>query len=151
MKVKSDFVTNSSSTAYLVFVPDNFDIEKFIGILDGFGDEIEEYICSYKEDYESVVTTEDIQEYKKQFIEGFNKHIKNDEFIYYENSRWFQPARFILSELDLIVYEIDNIGSGSMQDEIVLLSNEKISGKLNSIKSGGWGIRHGGWGHESKE
>jgi len=33
MKLKSDFVTNSSSTSYIVYIPDRFDIEKCLNVL----------------------------------------------------------------------------------------------------------------------
>ena len=52
LKLKSDFVTNSSSTSYLTYIPDDFKVEKFRELIKNMSTEsIEDNLEEYEYDY----------------------------------------------------------------------------------------------------
>lgn len=147
MKVKSDFITNSSSSNYLVFIPDNFDIEKFIHLITD--EDVKDYIdinagddeTEYKEKYKTKEgILDDIRKEIKYLIDG--GEIFQSYVIYFLMTS-------LLKELDLVISDYEGnqmTDGGSMINLNTQLRRENIS----KIISGGWGLKHGGWGHESK-
>lgn len=143
MKIKQDFITNSSSTSYLVYIPDNFDIRKFKDMIKvNFQDDVTEY-CDNIPD---KPITED--EFFQFFFNEFNNLIKQGDLYQYDNSQLFYLASNIIDELELVLSdEPTGSDAGLIQNVNVKIIKEKI----NTIKSGGWGLKYGGWGHESKD
>ena len=141
MKIKSDFVTNSSSTSYLVCLPDNFDITKFLHIIDPENSWwFEEYLDASEE-----VKKEIMEKLKERLIKLNEKLLKHTN-IYEYDSEYDAYHVFIklLEELDLIIDSWDTSSDNGM---ICGVDLEKVE----RIKNGGWGIKHGGWGVKSGE
>jgi len=97
MKIKLDFITNSSSTAYVVMIPPNF--KEIVSI-----DVLEEW-----EDYFSGLPNEAIKEVNKNI-----KKLKNGEQIYYGNCKGFYTIVYYLKSQGVLLRQIDMDGnSGS--------------------------------------
>ena len=87
-------------------------------------------------------------DFQNGFIKMFDKLIDDGLVQQYDNL-YFDLTRYFLDELELKIDEADNSES---QDGIIWnINSKKIKEKVNPIKSGGWGLTQGGWGHESKE
>jgi hypothetical protein len=137
MKRKLDFVTNSSSTSYLVFMPDNFEIRKFKDMI----------LTRCEADLRDYCDGLPLEEGLEKFFKEFDDFINSGDFYQYEHDFSFYLMSSILNELELIITE-ESTGSddGSIQN----LNVKVIRDKIETIKSGGWGLKYGGWGHESK-
>ncbi len=102
MKVKSDFVTNSSSTAYIVFIPNNFYASDEI---------LDEAQTMCKEDYDDYILTDE-QLYKDipDLIEG----LKTGEVLsYYDYDGWGWVILIqILTNLNFIISDVCIDGEG---------------------------------------
>jgi len=139
MKIKQDFVTNSSSTCYLTFLPPDFDITKFYGMI--------ENCHSYQHYRDDGMSDEDI----KHLIKIAFKTIMDEGTIHdMDESDAVNLLGDILGELDLIVPG-DTGYVGSDSGYVFNLNNKKTREAISTIKSGGWGLKFGGWGHEIKD
>ena len=125
MKIKSDFVTNSSSTSYIVCIPEKFDIDMFISLLSDM-DEIDNKELFYNK--------------IKDVVKELKDYGTLDQ---YENELEFYRLSDLLSELELDVLSYD---SPSDCGVIININCQKFRNKSDIIQSGGWGIKHGGWG-----
>lgn len=142
MKIKSDFVTNSSSTNYLVFIPDNFDITKFYHLIDNY--DIEHIISEGRFCMNPISTKEELLKIIKQDFEtlmllGCLGQGRETYSIIYD----------IIEKLDLEVGDY-SAGSGNGGSSLINVNAPETKKAIRVISSGGWGITHGGWGHESK-
>ena len=134
MKIKLDFITNSSSTSYIVYVPKDFNIEKFLHLA-------RDYDESQIEAYDTTK-----EKLKQSSIKLMNELLKNGCIDEYENVLEFTIIIQVLRKLDLIIVDMDTSSSG---DGLVFdVNNEKYIEKIKTIKSGGWGVLHGGWGQK---
>ena len=145
MKVKADFITNSSSTNYLTFIPTDFDVEKFLPILkdlDSYKDLLE-----WGENDDDIDADKDVIE--RKIKRNFKQLIKSGTIEEYEDDTMFIVAE-MLENLDLIVP--GDVGYGGAGSGIIFnLNNEHSNKTISVIKAGGWGVKYGGWGHEIKE
>lgn len=141
MKIKSDFVTNSSSTSYLVFIPDNFDYEIVNRVIDASH--------TIQKDIEELNewTERKGKDCKKEIEDAF-KDLVNGKSVYHYDCDSFYTIHEILHELGLVV-SVKEL-SGSQDGHIINLNSKDIKSKLETIRSGGWGLKYGGWGHETK-
>ena len=96
MKVKFSFVTNSSSTAYIVFIPDNFKASRK-DIMDIYSEELEGYYDELNEDDIVKEINEKIEDLK------FGETIwEYDEYMAYAIIRGLCSYHdFILTSLDV--------------------------------------------------
>jgi len=113
MKIKTDFVTNSSSTAYVFFLPSNYIIKE-----EDLQKCAEEWFDEYVDD-----DTETIEDYKKKIVEGVET-LKAQHYLYHEES--YQVYTPILEILDKGGYELISIDVDSSSGQIHIVDTEKI-------------------------
>ena len=131
MKIKSDLVTNSSSTAYVVFIPENFEITD---------EEIKNVIIeSYEEDFDP----NDFESVKKSLLNEL-KDLKNGHDVFYDEwdkYNMFEPLSRIFEDKNLVIAVIDVpsesgsiVGVTSSKISEILLDNIETKNLLNIKK-----------------
>lgn len=101
MKIRRGFVSNSSSSSYVVFIPDKFDIEKI---------EINE------ENLDEYETT------KEKVIQAYNRLINEGEV-------WAEESGYgAVDVLEIILKDfiVGQYSSGPESEKIVMVDKEKI-------------------------
>jgi hypothetical protein len=117
MKVRNGFVSNSSSSSFVIVLPDNFDTEKLdyskaLGKLDVdfFGEDIGD------------LSDKDIIERLKLAVKNF---ISSGFFCEAEDRDFIEILREFFSD-----YEIASFDTGPDQGEIIIANNKKIKSIL---------------------
>jgi len=144
MKLKQDFITNSSSASYLTFIPDGFDVDKFIKLIPEY--KIEELLDT--ENYYGNEQYKDKQSLLDAVKKGFDSLINTGTVSYWDDEV-FWIIQDILEKLDLIIDEPET-GGGDGSGAIININGADNKSKLKTILEGGWGLKHGGWGIETK-
>jgi len=142
MKFRASEVTNSSSTSFMVFIPEKLEIQKFLHLIPE----------QSKKDYKEWITNEDpeAESLEDMVVSQFGL-IASDVMTYCEDgveyiAYW--AVLDILEELELVIRKWDSsMGCGA----IFNISNKEIQDKIDQIVDGQWGIRHGGWGSKDGE
>jgi hypothetical protein len=138
---------------YLVYIPKNFDISKFVHLIpENF---IEHTLGNTNENLhlnDRLVTTK--EEYIESFIKSFH-YLLLEEIIDSYNYYHYSVLSIVLKELDLVLLEDFTTNNGQPEEEttsiMINISGSIIKNKIDIIKMGGWGLKHGGWGHESED
>jgi hypothetical protein len=123
MKIKTDFVTNSSSTAYIVVIPNNFKLLESVAPI--------EKTDSYKEAFEYQCHSDE-----KFMLDSVNETIetlKEGYQVYIGNVYAFYVARDYLRSKGAIIKDIDMIGN-SVEDIMEPITLEDIHKALNRIQ-----------------
>lgn len=137
MKVKMGFVTNSSSTSYLVFIPDKFELTKFVHLID---DDFKEMFLEGEDEHDPEMTYD-------SYIQGiFDKLKKNGMIGECDQRLAYYGLIEILRNLELVVHSWDD---GPDAGRIIDLNSIKMIKDVKRIAGGGWGVKHGGWGSMS--
>ncbi|MCK5643328.1 MAG: hypothetical protein KAJ19_21140 [Gammaproteobacteria bacterium] len=103
MKVKLDFITNSSSTAYLVYMPKNFNLSAYLPKLIKsceYGDDLFEYY-------------EDKEENEPEMLERITKNIsklQHGEELWHDDTICYNSTQHLVVQADLIVAAVDISG-----------------------------------------
>lgn len=138
MRIKNDFVTNSSSTAYVVFIPDNFQLdpeeaEKLFYI---------EYVEDYEnEEYERKALKEELPELIEELKEGKDLWCYGtegtDPNLYYTIIHICEKNGFILSSSEM-GGEGNNTIFGVDQNKIenILMAHMNIDKVLEQVSKG---------------
>ena len=121
MKVKNDFVTNSSSTSYIVAIPDNFDPEKY------FDKFIECTLDATGESLEFINESIDKKTFCNTLINlSLGTNIWQDNF--YETFRGFYE---FFERLGFVIAEIN---SGPDDGTITSVSQTKLKEIVNKLE-----------------
>lgn len=131
MKIKSDFITNSSSSSYLVYIPDGVDIHDHLNLSETM------------RHFEKRESSEDLAKIKIEIKDAFYDLVNYGTTDFYEYQNGCYVVQEILDELDLSIHEWDGPPDAG---QIINLAHKPFIDHLNMIRKGGWGIKYGGWG-----
>ena len=105
MKIKLDFITNSSSTAYIVMIPDNFNTAKSLAKISNEN--------SYQDDLYEYCNDD-----KAKFIEQISENMSNllnGEDLWGYDTPCFNTTQEMLEKEDFIIAMIDVSSDGGGQ------------------------------------
>jgi hypothetical protein len=106
MKIKADFVTNSSSTAFIVFIPPNYKIP------DHELQKIAEDAYNDDDWGDQFKTTED---FKKRILEDFEDFIENGMMWLEDTTSYYWLSEFLNKEFGIISFDVDS-SNGQMHN-----------------------------------
>jgi hypothetical protein len=139
MKIKSDFVTNSSSTSYVVFIPDRFYVDDGEA-LEYFKAEIEMY-------YDADDSEIPIEERLEKDIPDFIESLKEGENLWREGDLNYaiwdvllgicEKHNFILTHMD-VSCEGNNVIYGVREEVIenILINSMDLMSMFKNLKGG---------------
>lgn len=138
MKIKNSFVTNSSSTGYIVSIPDRFNIKECVEYLDA------------NHLFQNLDNLEDVDEEKDRFINyiiSLFETLRDDDVIgtydcdngcenvaYYEIINIIQDNKLIICEVDLGPDEgyIENLNRKTLEDKLNQIEKQKFPYENNN-------------------
>jgi len=134
MKLKNDFVTNSSSTCYLIYLPDNFNIEEVLSFKERFNIFSPEYRNHINDIEEHHLNGEKFTH--EIFIKEFNEQLIKCSVCYCDENIWFYLFRDYLENLEnenfpLLIKEISL--SRNDVDVIININSKNINKKIRKI------------------
>lgn len=132
MKIKADFVTNSSSTSYIIGIPRNFNPVEYVKMAKDLHEVIDRYMISdYFSDTKGEGTEQDaIDYYIKCFIEAFNVEDVTviDE---YEHPDKYLMAREFGQHLGFVISSNE---VGSEQGSCTMIPEEVFQNLMTKVK-----------------
>ena len=117
MKIKTDFVTNSSSISYICVVPRSFNIREVLDMTT---------INKYDENGGEELTYEELEKIISEF-----ESVRNGNELYRENSyRSYDILNEIVEEKDFIISSVDG---GPDENKLIFLDPDLLKEKLIKI------------------
>ncbi len=130
MKIKSDFVTNSSSTSYIIYLPENFDV------LNAIKEKKPELLDRLSSEKNKLFLNDVIEKAKKDsevLMDSYDWVASNPLYTGKDCYEVFDVFHMIISELGLIV---DGIDTGPDDIQIYInVGSSKAKEKIKKIKS----------------
>lgn len=124
MKLKSDFVTNSSSTAYVCCIPKNFIPE------DDLISSILEHCCNIDEEFFNY-SKNNFEDFKNKLISNINKLKQHGvDIISQDNYDEFFVLKDLLEERGYIVLSVYPFQGGSCADSIFSMSLDNLTNTI---------------------
>jgi hypothetical protein len=134
MKIRSGFVSNSSSTSYVIVVPEDFDVDSLVY---SHLDELKEmYRQSHRKEFPPYKAGQPKPkvfipfDYIDKFIQKFKKHLKAGGIHYEEGWELYYAVAKMMKE-----YVVSDIETGPDAGIIEFMSEKKLKEKLAKIKN----------------
>jgi hypothetical protein len=130
MKLKRDFVTNSSSTSYVIAIPKGFDIENHLKIIEKMGlrldfiDDIED-LCSYCHTSPEELAPMALKELRKVFTIKDSCEISSGDS--YIDRALFRCIIDFAKSLNLVFSQLTVFGGGDASDIGLIVTEEYIN------------------------
>jgi hypothetical protein len=131
MKIKGDFITNSSSTSLIVYIPETFDIVEHLSKMSIFEyfDEYRNYCNNCNEDDDDKI----LDGYKQEIISTF-EDLKNG-YLVVEDDSMYEAYKEIVDIILCNNFCIEKIVDSDMRGKILNINSVKYRDKINKLNS----------------
>ena len=122
MKIKTDFISNSSSTIYIVAIPSSFQVENYLTLRE----HANIFLGYEKYEMSKEVLIGKVESLKRGLVMEYDAECDKKPYIYVIHD--------ILTELGFNIDEIESIGPGC--DQLINILHGNLEQKIRSILGG---------------